>query len=154
MIKIALHSVTDLITNSSTVIFTYSQGCLQPLKDMMAEIAKTFGITKSFDEMFDAVILTDDEEQYVRYIEELDEEDYPEGVTPETDICALYQDVIKGRVSKPDWFKNVEESEDQYTYYSPSTNLYLIPKDEQYVKLGNAILKFLYSTDHEATRDG
>jgi len=56
MIKIKLHSITDLITNSSTVIFTYSKGCVEPLKEMFAEIAKTFGITKSFDEMFDIVI--------------------------------------------------------------------------------------------------
>ena len=153
MIKIKLHSITDLITNSSTVIFTYSDGCIEPLKQMFAEIAKTFGIAKSFDEMFDVVIAAEYDDVYTSYLDELDEEDYPEGVTRDTDISKLYNDVIAGVVPKPEWFNEAEESEHYYDYYQPSNNLYLIPKDEQYSSLGKSIVKFLYSPQHEATHD-
>lgn len=154
MIKIVLHSVTDLITNSSTVIFTYSDGCIEPLKNMITEIAKIFGFTKSFDEMFEAVIMAEDDYIYENYLEDLDEEDYPEGVTRDTDISKLMKDVKTGKIAKPEWFEEAENREDSYDYYRPSNVLHLIPKNEEYEALGNAILKFLYSTDHEATRDG
>ena len=154
MIKIKLHSVTDLITNSSTVIFTYSGGTIQPLKDMINEILKTFNIDKTCDELFDAVILNDDSDTYSEWIEECNNGKYPKGVDENTDIEKLWNDVLAGKVPKPDWFKEVEESEMRCEYYTPSTFLYLIPKEEQYRKIGNLIKTFLYSTDHEATRDG
>lgn len=153
MIKIKLHSITDLITNSSTVIFTYSKGCVEPLKEMFAEIAKTFGITKSFDEMFDIVIAANYGEIYEDYLQTLGEEWYPEGVDSTTDIDALFKDVIAGKIPKPEWFNEAEDTEYSYDNYLPSTNLYLIPKDEKYRNLGKSIVKFLYSTDHEATQD-
>ena len=79
--KIKLHSVTDLITNSSTVIFTYSDGCVKPLKEMFNEILKTFGIEKTFDEMFDTVVLMDEVYHYEDYFsEKFEEEDLPQGM--------------------------------------------------------------------------
>ena len=119
---------------------------------MSTHLFVKFGITKNFDEMFDVVIAADDD-VYSYYLDDLDEEDYPEGVTRDTDIPKLYKDVITGKVPKPEWFKEAEESENMYDYYQPSNNLYLIPKDEQYKSLGNSIVKFLYSTQHEATHD-
>jgi hypothetical protein len=161
MIKINLHSVTDLITNSSTVIFTYSEGCIQPMKDMINEILKTFNVhgdsllkDLTCDDMFDAVIMCDDTYAYENWLEDKEPEDFPEGVDENTDIGKLIDDVAAGKIEKPKWFEEVEESENHYDYYRPSTNLYLIPKDEKYRKMGNLIKAFLYSTEHEATRDG
>lgn len=53
MIKIKLHSLIDLITNSSTEIYTYSSGSLQACKDMVDEFFKIVGINKTCDEVFD-----------------------------------------------------------------------------------------------------
>lgn len=153
MIKIKLHSVTDLITNSSTVIFTYSGGTVEPLKDMINEILKTFNINKTCDDMFDAIVLCDDSDSYSEWIEEYNDGVYPEGVDENTDIRQLLKDVTAGKTPKPSWFDQVEETEMRYDSFTPDTYLYLIPKEEQYRKVGELIKSFLYSTNHEATRD-
>jgi hypothetical protein len=155
MLKIKLHSVTDLITNSSTVIFTYSEGTVKPFKEMINEIIKVFGSTLTCDDMFDTVVLCDDYYPYSEYFDRHDDgEEYPDGVDENTDFKKLFEDVASGKLPKPDWFNRVEEDESYGDYYAPSTSLYLIPKDEKYRKMGNLIESFLYSTSHEATRDG
>lgn len=160
MIKLKLHSTTDLITNSSTVIFTYSEGTDTALRKMFEEIIKTFipqesflDSKLSFDDMFSTVILCEDEHVYSKYISDLSDEDLPEGITSETNIKQLYNDVRDGKIAKPNWFNTAEEMENDYDYYRDSTYLYLIPKDEKYREMGNLIKSFLYSTGHEATRD-
>jgi hypothetical protein len=152
-LKIPVHSVTDLITNSSTTIFTYSGSSEQVLKDMINEIFKTFGIYNKCEDVFDTVVLCNDKYQYTEYIDDCDGE-YPEGVDETTDINQLYDDVKSGKLPKPAWFHIVEESESSYDYFTPSTYLYIIPKEKEYEKLSELIKSFLYSTSHEATRDG
>jgi len=151
MIKIKLHSVTDLITNSSTVIFTYSEGTIKPLKTMINEILKTFGVEKTCDDIFDTVVLNEDWFAYRDYFKE---NDYPEGVDENTDFEKLWNDVATGKISKPSWFELVEENEESYDYFRGSTYLHIIPKDEKYRKTAELIYEFLYSTYHEATRNG
>jgi hypothetical protein len=51
-IEIALHSIIDLITNSSTEIFTDFAGSLEPCKEMINEMFKSCGIEKTCDEVF------------------------------------------------------------------------------------------------------
>ena len=54
--------------------------------------------------------------------------------------------VIKKETDKPDWMFFVEENETFNKFSdSPSTFLVLIPKDEKYKKLGDALTNFLYS---------
>jgi hypothetical protein len=156
MFKIPIHSATDLITNSSTVIFTYSGNSGKAMEEMINEIFKTFGVGKTCDQVFDSVVLCDDDYIYSEYISSLAEngEAYPEGIDDNTDVNQIVEDVKIGKTPKPDWFKKVEEQEDLWSYYTPSTYLYLIPKEKEYEKLGKLITSFLYSTNHEATRDG
>lgn len=142
--KIPLHSTTDLITNSSTVIFTYSESSESALVEMINEVFKTFGINKTCEDVFQTVVLTDG----YRYLESEDSE----GMTSEQ-VNQLYADVLTGKIEKPEWFKNAEEHEN-YEYFTPDTYLHLIPKKEEYKKLATLIKNFLYSTDHEAQRDG
>jgi len=144
--KIPIHSTTDLITNSSTVIFTYSESSESAVVQMIDEVFAAFDIDKKCEDVFDTVVLTD---KY-RY-----GEGAPEGFFLSDQ---LYDDVLAGKTPKPDWFNDVESFPDHidqgsYDYYSPSTYLHLIPKKEEYKKLATLIKKFLYSTDHEATRD-
>lgn len=152
VIKIKLHSSVDLITNSSTVIFTYSGGSLGAVKDLVNEMLKTFGKEESFDDVFYAGVFLDDDSSY------LESEDCPEEFTKnkwkenEDNFNKFKLDILKGEYKKPKWMNDVEDG-DGYGY-SPSTSLELIPKDEKYSNLASALLKYLYSTSHEATRDG
>jgi len=156
MFKIPIHSTTDLITNSSTVIFTYSHGSEAAVEEMVNEIFKTFGVDKTYDQVFDSVVLCEDDYKYAEHISSIAEEDgeYPEGVDENTNIDNLVELVKTGKLPKPEWFNEVEDKESECDYFLPSTVLHLIPKEKEYEKLGNLITAFLYSTDHEATRDG
>ncbi len=148
-IKIPLHSTTDLITNSSTVIFTYSENSVGALKQMIDELFKTFGIDKTCEDVFDTVITCEDSWPYEQYLEENE----VEGVNVD-DVSQILKDVCAGKIPKPEWFKEAEQSESCCEYYTPTTILTLIPKAAEYERLGNLVTNFLYSPNHEATRDG
>ena len=154
-VKIKMHSLIDLITNSSTEIFTYSEGSVEPMKEMINEILGTFGIKETCDDMFNTVVMCDNEYQYEEYITKLkdDEEDLPKDYDESIDIEQLVEDVKAGKVSKPKWFEEVEESENEWDYLQPETYLYIIPKDEKYRVMAEKIRDFLYSTNHEATNN-
>lgn len=153
MVKIPIHSVTDLITNSSTTIFTYSEGSEPAVIEMINELFESFGIDKKCEDVFDTVVLAD-EYQYSSYLEGLDEDDELAQKFKDIDINEFVEEVRQGKAEKPDWFKTVEELEDSWSYYTPDTYLHLIPKDKKYEKLAEKVIDFLYSTNHEATRDG
>ena len=150
-IKLKLHSSVDLITNSSTVIFTYSEGSVSAVKDLVNEMLKVFGKEETFDDIFYAQSFL--EEDYHYY----EADNFPDGIEDKLKFLEeIKVQVLKGEIEKPDWMKSAEENEENegYSYYQNSTNLELIPKDEKYDELANKLLKYLYSTNHEATRDG
>jgi len=149
MTKIAVHSTIDLITNSSTEIFMYSGSSKGILEEMINEIFKAFGIDKTCDDVFSSVVLCEDCNPYEEY-----SKSNPDVSIDPNDVEQLYEDVKSGKVSKPDWFNDAEEVEDSWSYYSPSTYLYLTPKKEEYKNLSELISKFLYSTHQEATYNG
>lgn len=134
-IKIKLHSSVDLITNSSTVIFTYSDGSLSAVKELVNEMLKVFGKEETFDDIFWAKVLPD---------EYGEEQELPEN-WKELEI-----QYIKDEIEKQDWMKNYE----RYDSYESETILNLIPKDEKYSELAKKLIRYLYSTDHEASYDG
>lgn len=140
IIKIKLHSSVDLITNSSTVIFTYSEGSLQAVKELVNEMLKVFGKKifeedETFDDIFYAAVLP----------EEYDEDQELPDNWEELEI-----QYIKGEIPKQDWMKNSEYDE----YMERDTTLKLIPKDEKYSELSKKLIQYLYSTSHEASYDG
>lgn len=160
---IKLHSVTDLITNSSTTIYTYSENSENALKLMVNEIFRIFDINKTCDDVFDTVVMYSDADQYYysTYEEEGgDKELLPEDLKnledPYNAIDEICSKVKKGELPKPEWMDKVEEynNENQCDTYSPSTSLYLIPKDDKYRELAKLVKNFLYSTGHEACREG
>ena len=135
IIKIKLHSSVDLITNSSTVIFTYSEGSLSAVKVLVNEMLKTFESDLTFDDIFWAQVL-------------------PDGYNDDIELPENYEELevqyIKGEIDKPEWMVNCE----RYDYYEGSTSLHLIPKDEKYSELANNLLNYLYSTNHIVCYDG
>lgn len=147
--KLKLHSSVDLITNSSTVIFTYSDGSIEPLKSLINEMLKVFGYEdKTFDDLFFADVFLEEDYEYY------EQDGFPEDETDhDTYLADIKLKVLKGEIEKPQWMIDAEESEGGLGYQS-SNNLEIITKDEKYSELANKLLKYLYSTTHEATRDG
>jgi len=133
----------DIITNSSTVIFTYSEGAISEVKELIDEILSLQGLNKKADDLFYIDTFLDDSYDYK------DQDEFPEN----GDIDEIIDDVLTGKISRPDWMKKAEEA-DHWSGYSRSTTLYIKPKESQYQGLAKKLMSFLYSTNHEATRDG
>ena len=143
VIKIPLHSIIDVITNSSTEIYTFYGPSVEPAKELIGEMLKTFGIDKTVDEIFNIYVLGDEVENYIDATQH-----WPDGMT-EDKVVELYNAASENGDEKPDWFNAVEKDEEcgWYEYAPPINSLYLVPRDEKYVELGNKLGKFLYSPD-------
>jgi hypothetical protein len=142
--KLKLHSSVDLITNSSTVIFTYSEGSIPKLKELINEILKMSNENLFFDDVFNAEVFCDD------YIY-LDHVESP--LNNSSELQELKENILKGVQKKPDWMIEIEE-EGNWSGYNESTYLEIYPKDKKYEGLSKKVIDFLYSTNHEATSEG
>jgi predicted HTH transcriptional regulator len=168
MIILKIHSSVDVITNSSTVIFTY-QDSISQVKELVDEIIKISGKKDiSADDVFHYGVFCETY-KYKDYIEDNDHsiEGYPkitiEWSTETKDeyykqrevqdkwIEDLKLSIMKSEIEKPDWMTNAEEGD---WSYDPDRYLNIIPKNEEYKDLADKLIKFLNSPDHEATRDG
>lgn len=154
LLKLDIHSVVELITNSSTVIYTYSEACPAAVRDLIEEVAKTFGIDKTADDMFYMDVFCESG-KYVDYLN--DEEDDIPGFTEDIDaddfVGNLFGKILKGEINRPEWFNEAEEARG-CSCMTPDTYLYIAPKDEKYESLAKAIKKLIYSTGHSAEYDG
>lgn len=148
-IAINLHSMTDLITNSSTTIFTYSDGSLDVCKDMINEFFKTCGVDKTADEVFNFVVLCD----YYDYANYQDENYDDDDEEKESLSKEQYERIKCGLEAKPRWFGKVENGTNN-DGFCPENKLYITPIDEKFAPLADLISKFLYSTNCEAGYDG
>jgi len=127
MVKIPMHSVIDLITNSSTEIFVYSENSLEPAKELINEILKLQGVDQTCDDLFDLAIEMSGLDEYLEY-EQYDQEDL--------DVEDVKKQIEAG--NPPDWFEK----------YNVETYLIIKPKDEKYAELARLLKKFLYSPEH------
>ena len=162
-IKLKIHSMVDIITNSSTTIYTYQQGSVIPAKELINEILKLSGENeKTADDVFYFGVFADD---YI-YLEseEIDEVDHPRLTadygTDEYKVqnkklddwfYNLKESIIKGEIEKPQWMKNAEQND---YGYNPDMILEIIVKDEKYSDLASKILTFLNSQECDGGRDG
>ena len=123
--EIRIHSVTDLITNSSTTIYTNSLGSIGACKEMIDEFFKVLGVDKKCDDVFNLVVTMED-----TYIYEDLNNDFSD---------ELLNDVRTGKVEKPKWMIDAERSADINTY------LHVTAKSPEYEKLAKLVKTFLYS---------
>lgn len=152
---IKIHSVVDVITNSSSVIYTFSGSAIKPLKELFTEIFKLLGEPQHVDDVFDIVAIPESYvlyDHFVDFVEDLDPE-WPfyerykkicEMTPPsrqESELVNLFVEKYK-RGIKEDWMDVGENS--------GGTKLKIFVKDEKYNELANKAIKFLYSTDHES----
>ena len=166
IIKLKIHSVVDVITNSSTVIYTYQNSTIQA-KELVQEMLNLAGITdKTPDDIFYYGVFCDDD----RYHESEainEQEGYPvypkesEYGSPERKeydekaerwLSDLRLSIMKGDIDQPDWMDDAEQGDDYG--WDPNSYLYLIPKDDKYKEFGSKIQALLGSVDADGGRDG
>lgn len=151
---IKIHSVVDIITNSSSVIYTYSDSAVKPLKELFTEIFKLLGDPQHVDDVFEIVVMPDGDvlwDRFDNFVEDLDPE-WPfyerykkisEMSSPSSqysELVNLFTEKYK-RGIKEDWMDVGEDSD---------TKLKIFVKDEKYNELASKAIKFLYSTEHES----
>lgn len=138
------------------IIFTYSSGSLNKVKELLEEIISTFNLTISIDEMFyygvfcavSQYVGTPELNKEISNIPSILTSEYTPYCEKENYVNSIIKKVIMGEISKPEWMIEIEQS-DRCGRYSPSTYLYLQPKDEKYKKLGEKLIDFLYSVGNE-----
>ena len=162
--ELRTHSFTDLITNSSTTIYTYSDNSLEVCREMIDEFFRALDIDKKCDDVFNLVVTFSDEDMYEELLEgdeededededdededdESLEEDEEEDEDDDEDTKTVVQEVREGKRDKPQWMIGVEEFAKDLDD-PPETSLYVSAKRPQFEKLAKLLTDFLYSTDH------
>jgi len=145
-VRIPVHSMIDLITNSSTEIFVDCTGSVQPAKDLLQELLKLNGSDKTVDEVFDVTLEVDryNLEIYIEYNLEDDDDEWErltkeykihEGKYEDTqkELKRLVQDYLDGKV------------EIDIDSYHVQKFLKVTSKDKKYNHLLKLLDKFLNS---------
>lgn len=140
MVKIPMHSIIDLITNSSTEIFVHSENSLKPCKELINEFLKITGSDKTCDDMFDLSIEIENYslDTYRDYYLENDIEEEVDNTDKDSnELKDEFEKYIQGKIEKPSWVNE----------YHLETRLILKSKDPKYTKLAELFKDFLYSPD-------
>lgn len=134
--------------------YVYSSPCILYLRDLIETLSSTFSIKDNLDDMFwYGVFCNAETYAYYKHYNRCDSEvpsilknqNKPLGAKL-TYVSDVINKVIKSEMDKPEWMFFVEENETFNKFSdSPSTFLYLIPKDKKYIDLGKALTNFLYS---------
>lgn len=157
--KLVIHSVVDVITNSSTTIYSYYNGCVGPAKEMIEAFAKGMGSDLKADDMFFIGVFAEDNYTYTEggdqgLWEDGEDDDPFKGVTEDWDdfVDNIIEKILKGEMEKPEWMTKCE-SHENYNGLYPSTSLRIHPKSPEFKAIGEAMMKFLDSTKEEACYD-
>lgn len=144
-ITVKLHSLIDLITNSSTEIFVHSDDSIEPAKDLLNEFLKLNGSNQKWDEVFE-ISLVEDETTILDYMEYRLDDDmeefnkiFPDDIFNKEIALAYISDVFKGIIETPDWW--LDEFDIQ-------TFLKIKCKDSKYDHFLELLDKFLYSPSY------
>jgi hypothetical protein len=168
-IKLKMHSLVDVITNSSTVIYTYQDGCEKPAKELINEMLKLTGeTTKTAEDLFYFGVFLDDDSRYLEYacdhgIEGVPYPDYtwddPKRKEYEAAndkwVTDIQTSILKGEIERPDWFNRASEAPDYG--WEPDTVLWIEPKegtDAKYAEFIQKISTLLNSVSADGGRDG
>jgi hypothetical protein len=146
--KLKLHSVVALITNSSTVLYTDSSKSVDALKDVMVELFKLHNIDKEVSEVFDISLKIDDLDNYIY---EHIMNNYGEfGLVADDDLSERvngltnnFMEEIKLGKDTENWTGTAMEEKSTSSYIS------IVAKDERYEYLSVLLKKLIYSVDVE-----
>lgn len=162
MLILKPHSFVDVITNSSSIIYSDYSGSVEAAKELIAECIKALGVTASPDDMFWFAALYD-AETYIKYaIRYYNSSEEHRETTPDfrsmsyawrAETCnKIIKQVAKCEIEKPDWMIYAEEKayDDFVCCECDGKTFWLIPKETKYESLAASIRKFLYSPVQEA----
>jgi hypothetical protein len=154
LFRLNIHSIVDVITNSSTVIYTYQDSKVEAT-ELLQEILNLIGDDSKVEDLFFIGTFCDADV----YTEKISRdkynmpEDYPSGYKEQYKyIDNIIERILKGEIEKPKWMEDAETNED-YDCFNPNTNLIIIPKNEKYNTLAKKMINFLNSTENEACYD-
>ena len=166
LLRVNLHSAVDVITNSSTTIFTYSGGSDKKAIELIDGILKISGCGLVAKDIFYMGVFLDDFNSYFEQIgddyctdgdydrnlmkEEGCSEDFISLMMDDIEIDTVIKQILTGKIDKPEWMEEAEDYEDSYNGYRPDTTLYVLPKKDEYKDVAEMVTNFLYSTQHEA----
>jgi hypothetical protein len=151
--KFNIHSFVDVITNSSTTIFTYSDSSIEPAKKLINAFVALMGYGKTADDMFYMGVFpnlievyerAEDDEDFEEELKHIKEMEYDQ---MKAYFDRLVEDVCKGKIERPSWIDGVKGYDD----FDIETWIHIIPKEEKYKEVAEALEKFLYSTTQEAS---
>lgn len=142
---------------NESITFIYSQNSVAALEKLYDEFTKVFPTD---------ILLTDichygvfcDSTIYANYgdVDEIAKEcEVPEEISDcikynfhekKCYVKKIMEQIIRGEIKKPKWMTYMEMYKSCNSYNdSPSTFLYLVPKERRYIKLCEALVNFLYS---------
>jgi len=156
MVRIPIHSMIDLITNSSTEIFVHSESSVKPAKDLLAELLKMENSEKTVDEVFTFSIETGDLSYFIEILadnmEDYDEETFNKlglkdlNWAKQEEIVEQYvEDIENKKIKRPDYFDDLMDE------HEINVDTYLVVKsnDTKYDHFLELLKKFLYSPDYQ-----
>lgn len=142
---------------NESITFVYSSHCVEALQDLFKEMARTFNLDLVLEDVCNYGVFCDID-IYANYsdIDDIASKcDVPERVADCTTynykerklyIQEIMERVIRGDIQKPKWMTYMEMYKSCNSYNdSPSTFLYLVPKETRYKKICEALVNFLYS---------
>jgi len=147
-IKLKLHSIVDLITNSSTVLYTDSRKSEEALINVMGEIFKLHNIDKKVKDVFDISVTVEDLDEHIySYIYDNPDEfelEYDDDLGSKVnDLTIQYMEDFKsGKIKMPDWMDGLGED-------SASNWISIVSKEKEYEYLAGLLEKLIYSIDVE-----
>jgi len=136
--KIRIHSQTDLITNSSTTIYTYSESSPKACIEMINAIFESFGVGYKCEDIFNLVLLLEDDYQYKYWLKQ-------KGNVVDGDLDEFIKKVRAGKAEKPAWMLDAEAANEE----RGGTTLYISAKKPEHNNMADKIYSFLYSTRAE-----
>lgn len=164
MNKVKLHSVVDIITNSSTVIYTDYSGCVSAVRELITEMFKMFGVNESVDDVF-MISVRPEMDRLIEYISD--------NIDDIAETALENEEVLPPDINGLGWSEKYrvisnacEEMESQPTpnwysraceYFndrSGNNELMIIVKDQKYQKLADLIIKTIDAADHDSEYDG
>lgn len=144
----------DCCYNDYTVI--YSQPCIEHFEKLVSEISHTFGLVETMNDMFYYGVFCKPQ-NYANFYFDVSENygfEIPALImsceTNESERIDYVKKIISKishkEIKKPEWMKYIEMTVNSNEFgQSPSTFLYIEPKEEKYRKLGERLIDFLYS---------
>lgn len=153
MFTLKMHSVVDLITNSSSVIYTDYTNTVEAVKDLMSEILSAMEEEVSVDDVIFVDTIKDSYwyfDQYDSLMSDTSKEDYDP--LPE-DWNTQYYQYRAGIIEKPEWMTFIEQNSNSYGWQKDN-DILIRAKEPRFEGIVKKIEAVIFSPSQDAGYDG